>query len=295
MTETNRQGPPGPREPLGPPGPPRRYVALGALILGLLAAGTAWWLSRGSGRQRPPDTHSHVTHRPEGVPIPTTRGVSQATMRTVRANVHAALRQGGFQPGAAIFIRILKHSRAFEVFVRKGRTFKLFRTYRICTFSGELGPKLARGDFQAPEGFYRVTRRQLNPHSSYHLSFDVGYPNAYDRAHKRTGSAIMVHGNCVSAGCFAMTDTKIREIYVLAEDALKAGQPGFSVHIFPFRMTPARRKRLADPRWGGFWSELQPGYDAFERSARPPKVHVRGGRYVIAAGEADQRRREQQP
>ena len=81
-----------------------------------------------------------------------------------------------------------------------------------------------------------------------------------------------------------MTDTKIREIYVLAEDALKAGQSAFSAHIFPFRMTPARRKRLTIPRWERFWSELQPGYDAFERNARPPKVRVRGGRYVIEAG-----------
>ena len=34
-----------------------------------------------------------------------------------------------------------------------------FRSYEICTFSGAPGPKLAEGDQQAPEGFYRVGRK----------------------------------------------------------------------------------------------------------------------------------------
>ncbi|MCO4764251.1 MAG: murein L,D-transpeptidase [Myxococcales bacterium] len=224
-------------------------------------------------------------HADEGRPH--TRAASKQTMKKVRQRLHLAMRRAGFQPNAHLFIRVFKHSRTFEVFAKRGATYALFRSYRICTFSGGLGPKLRRGDYQTPEGFYLVTKRRLNPHSSYHLSFNVGYPNRYDRAHKRTGSAIMVHGDCVSAGCLAMTDRKIREIYALTEDALtRGGQTRVPIHIFPFRMTARRRAKLsaATPdraKWRGFWDELQPGYDAFEQTHVPPRIRVRGGRYVV--------------
>ena len=267
----------------------RPRLILLVLLLLVVGAGLALWLihePQGAPTNEPArvavsDTHGQHPHRPHRVHPPVTRAASKATMAAVRAELHGALRKQGIKPRAPIFIRIFKHSRTFEVFVKKGARFQLFRTYRICTFSGDLGPKLARGDFQAPEGFYRVTRRQLNPYSSYHLSFNVGYPNAYDRAHKRTGSAIMVHGDCVSAGCFAMTDRKIREIFALAQDALRGGQRAFAVHIFPFRMTPDRAKKLTNRRWTAFWSELQPGFDAFERTGLPPAIRVRKGKYVV--------------
>ena len=60
-----------------------------------------------------------------------------------------------------------------------------------------------------------MTPGQMNPNSHYYLSFDIGYPNAYDRAYGRTGSNIMVHGDCSSRGCYAMTDEQISEIYAL--------------------------------------------------------------------------------
>ena len=109
----------------------------------------------------------------------------------------------------------------------------------------------------------------------------MGYPNRYDRAHKRTGSAIMVHGSCVSAGCFAMTDDKIREIYAMAADALRGGQRSFGVHIFPFRMSAANMKRNHKPEQEAFWKNLKEGYDAFENNHKPPKVRVQERRYVV--------------
>ena len=127
--------------------------------------------------------------------------------------------------------------------------FRFFRIYTICEASGELGPKEQEGDLQSPEGFYVVTLEQMNPDSHYHLAFDLGYPNAYDQAYGRTGSALMIHGNCVSAGCYAMTDTDIEESYTLADAALRNGQPFFAVHIFPFRMSQQHLRHVRHSRW----------------------------------------------
>jgi murein L,D-transpeptidase YafK len=147
--------------------------------------------------------------------------------------------------------------------------------------SGKLGPKLKEGDLQAPEGFYEVGKKQLNPMSRFHLSFNVGYPNAYDRYHGRTGSLIMVHGSNVSIGCFAMTDPVIEEIYLLVEAALKGGQEAVKVQVFPFRMTPEKMSAV-EGEWAGFWrDELWPGYERFERTGVPPEVGVREGRYRV--------------
>lgn len=206
---------------------------------------------------------------------------SAAAIARVRPALERRLDRVGLAYGSPIFVRIFKESRELEMWVESEGKYRLFETYPICHFSGELGPKLRMGDGQAPEGFYRVTARQLNPCSNYHLSFNLGYPNAYDRVHRRTGSLLMVHGNCVSIGCYAMTDTKIEEIYSLAEAGLRGGAASFPVHIFPFRMTPAAMERHKDSRWFAEWSNLKSGYDYFESNRRPPKVVVRGRRYTF--------------
>ena len=192
------------------------------------------------------------------------------------------LKRKGLELGAPIFVRIFKDPGRLEVWVQgDSGKFRLFKSYDICFYSGDLGPKQKEGDMQSPEGFYFVKARQLNPGSSYHLSFNLGFPNAYDRSHGRTGKALMVHGNCVSIGCYAMTDSYIEEIFTLAHAALKNGQAGFAVHSFPFVMTEANlRKRKASP-WQGFWRNLKEGYDIFEASRRPPRVRARSGVYVF--------------
>lgn len=178
-------------------------------------------------------------------------------------------------------MRIFKESEELEVWVQAGEVFKHFKTYEICNFSGHLGPKLKTGDHQSPEGFYTVAARQLNPHSRFHLSFNLGYPNAYDRAHQRTGDALMVHGNCVSIGCYAMTDNYIEEIYTLADAALRNGQSSFQVHAFPFRLTDTTLARHKTSQWFSFWQNLREGYDYFEKHKTPPKVTVNKKRYVF--------------
>jgi len=208
---------------------------------------------------------------------------SRAAVARVKPVLVEALKAKGLSWGDEVFLRIIKEERRLELWMRKkgGEDFQLFRSYKVVGMSGHLGPKLKEGDRQAPEGFYFVKQGQLNPNSSYHLAFNIGYPNAYDRGRGRTGSFIMVHGSRWSIGCFAMTDAKIEEIYALCEAALKAGQPLFRVHVFPFRMTEERMAGGKAEKWDGFWGNLKEGYDWFEEKKVPPNVEVKGGKYVF--------------
>jgi len=188
----------------------------------------------------------------------------------------------GFTMGAPVFLRIFKETGKLELWIKQKERFRLFKVYAICTYGGMgIGPKIVRGDCRAPEGFYYVTPRQMNPFSRYHLAFNLGYPNAYDRRHGRTGSALMVHGGCVSIGCFAMTDAGIEEIYTLAGAALAGGQPFFRVHIFPFPMTEENMNRYQKSTWIDFWRNLQGGYRWFEDTGVVPDTEVRAGQYVF--------------
>jgi murein L,D-transpeptidase YafK len=196
------------------------------------------------------------------------------------------LKEQGLAAGAPIFIRIFKEDHELELWMKMGGSFTLFATYPICTFSGALGPKQAEGDRQAPEGFYSVGRGQMNAQSQYRKSFNLGYPNAFDASHGRTGGFLMVHGRCASIGCYAMTDPAIDEIWELADAALNAGQERFSVQVFPFRMTPLRMRMHASSQWMPFWKDLKQGYDQFEAGHVPPRVSVCRGRYMTETGEA---------
>jgi murein L,D-transpeptidase YafK len=202
--------------------------------------------------------------------------------RAVPPSTLALMKQKGMAANAPILVRIFKKESELEVWKLTGEgDYALLKTFPICRWSGRLGPKTQQGDRQAPEGFYAVTPRLMNPNSSYYLSFDTGYPNAYDRAHGATGSALMVHGACSSAGCFAMTDEGIAEIYALARDAFSGGQKAFQVQAFPFRMTAENLVRhRSDPNIG-FWRQLKEGSDRFEAIRREPVVSVTAGQYTF--------------
>jgi len=212
--------------------------------------------------------------------IPSSQRAEQA-IKANQAILKNAFVQQGLHWGSAVYIRIFKASSELELWVKSGSGFKLFKTYAICNFSGQPGPKLATGDWQSPEGFYFVKPGQLNPWSQFHLSFNLGYPNKYDRSHGRTGSALMVHGDCVSVGCYAMTDLLIEEIYTLMVSAFEAGQPFVRVHAFPFRLTADNLEAQKTNHWYQFWQNLKIGYDYFETRNRPPNVEVVDGEYVF--------------
>jgi murein L,D-transpeptidase YafK len=201
--------------------------------------------------------------------------------RQLSASTQALLALKGMRQESPIFIRIFKEDNDLEVWKLKDGRFQHFRTYSICAWSGTIGPKVQQGDRQAPEGFYTISRSQMNPHSLYHLAFNIGFPNAYDHANGHTGSALMIHGNCKSAGCYAMTDAYIEEIYALAREAFNAGQTKIHVQAFPFHMTADNMERHRESPWYPFWAKLKEGYDAFEAAGKPPIVKVCSKQYLI--------------
>jgi murein L,D-transpeptidase YafK len=187
-----------------------------------------------------------------------------------------------------ILMRIFKEEAELEVWKQddSGR-FALLRTYPICRWSGELGPKIKQGDRQAPEGFYTITPSLMNPDSSQYLAINTGFPNAYDRANGRTGAFLMIHGGCSSSGCYAMTDEQIAEIYALARESFFGGQKSFQIQAYPFRMTPLNMARHRNSPHTAFWKMIKQGYDHFEVTHLEPQVAVCEKRYIFDAESTD--------
>ncbi|CCE03814.1 murein L,D-transpeptidase family protein [Bradyrhizobium sp. STM 3809] len=196
----------------------------------------------------------------------------------------AAMTEKDMDPQSPILVRVFKQEAELEVWKqdRSGK-FGLLKTYPICRWSGDLGPKVREGDRQAPEGFYSINPSQMNPQSAYYLSFNTGYPNAFDKALGRTGSQLMVHGDCSSRGCFAMTDEQIAEIYALGRESFFGGQRAFQFQAFPFRMTPVNMARHRNNPNMPFWRMIKEGYDAFEVTRQEPKVDFCEKKYVFNA------------
>lgn len=205
-------------------------------------------------------------------------------MRPVSQKLVHEMKSQGMSETSPILVRLFKEESKLEIWKQlPSGKYALLKTYDICKWSGVLGPKIKEGDRQAPEGFYTVTPAQMNPKSSYYLSFNIGYPNTYDRAYGRTGTHIMVHGACSSAGCYSMTDEDAGEIFALARDAFKGGQRQFQIQAYPFRLTPENLARhRGDPNMD-FWMNLKDGYDAFEVTRQAPTVEVCEKRYVFNA------------
>ncbi len=205
-----------------------------------------------------------------------------------------------FAKGQQAYVRIFKKEGELELWLRKGEHLALYKTYQVCKWSGHLGPKMREGDYQSPEGFYSVSARQLHPKSKYHRAFNVGFPNALDKQLGYTGGALMVHGDCQSVGCFAMTDRNIDEIYNFVAAAIGAGQKEVPVHIFPFRMTSTQLARetgtglmafasSGQEQYAAFWNNLKEGYDLFEKTGEPPQAYACNGRYAFNASSACKR------
>src|SRR3979411_624 len=186
-----------------------------------------------------------------------------------------------------MLVRLFKQEAELEVWKqdRSGK-FAVLKTYPICRWSGDLGPKVREGDRQAPEGFYAITPAQMNPQSAYYLSFNTGYPNAYDSALGHSGSQLMVHGDCSSRGCYAMTDEQIAEIYSLGRESFFGGQKSFQLQAFPFKMTPVNMAKHRNNPNMPFWKMIKEGYDHFEVTRQEPKVDFCEKKYVFDAVKA---------
>src|SRR5580700_3934367 len=196
----------------------------------------------------------------------------------------AAMEAIGSSKNAPVLIRTYKKEAELEIWKMKADGhYAYLKSFPMCRWSGQLGPKVREGDRQVPEGFYAITPARMNPNSAYYLSFDVGYPNAYDRAMGHTGGSIMVHGVCSSAGCFSMTDAQIAEIYAIAREAFASGQHAIQMQSYPFHMTAENlAKYRLDPNIG-FWNQLKEGSDNFEVTKQEPPVLVCGKHYEFGA------------
>ena len=197
------------------------------------------------------------------------------------------LRQKHMAKNSPILVRIFKEESELEVWKQDYTGhFQILKIYPICRWSGDLGPKLHEGDRQAPEGFYTITPELMNPNSNYYLAINTGFPNNFDKANARDGNFLMIHGDCSSSGCYAMTDEQMDEIYSLARESLLGSQPSFQIQAYPFRMTPANLARHRTNPHMAFWKMLKIGNDHFEATHLAPKVDVCNRRYVFDAEQA---------
>lgn len=211
--------------------------------------------------------------------------------RPIPSDTLALMEKNGTTKNAPVLIRAYKKEAELEVWKMKANgEYVHIKTFPMCRWSGQLGPKRREGDRQVPEGFYAITPGQMNPNSAYYLSFNIGYPNTLDRAQGFTGGSIMVHGACSSAGCFSMTDEQIEEIYAIAREAFSGGQRAIQMQSLPFRMNPENlAKHRLDPNMP-FWRQLKEGTDRFDVTKREPQVNYCGRRYVFDANSANGQR-----
>ncbi len=194
-------------------------------------------------------------------------------------------------PAKYMYIRSFKYDSQLEVWVKNemNEPFKLFKTYKVCALAGSMGPKRMEGDYQVPEGFYYIN--EFNPRSEYHLSLGINYPNASDRIlsdSSRPGSAIYIHGSCVTVGCIPIMDNQIEELYVLAAHAKNQGQDYIPVHIYPIRYNvPKSVSYLAtltkdDNTLRRFTDNLEDAFNYFEKHKKLPVVFITDkGEYIV--------------
>ena len=229
---------------------------------------------------------------------PETTGIKNAPAKIVQVNsrLEDTLRKQFAEkkmqwPPRQLYIRSFKYDRQLEVWVKDNvkEPFRLFKTYKVCMQSGSMGPKRMEGDYQVPEGFYYIN--EFNPNSNYHLSLGLNYPNASDKILSdslRPGSAIYIHGNCVSTGCIPINDQQIEEVYLMASYTRTAGQDFIPVHVFPVKynvrksmeyLTEASKQNQSLQQ---FAIKLKEAFDYFEEKKQLPVIMVtRKGQYVI--------------
>lgn len=194
-------------------------------------------------------------------------------------------------PARYIYIRSFKYDSQLEVWVKNEikEPFQLFKSYRVCALAGTLGPKRMEGDYQVPEGFYYIN--EFNPKSNYYLSLGLNYPNASDKILSdslRPGSAIFIHGSCVTVGCIPIRDEQIDELYVLAAHAKDQGQDFIPVHIFPIKFNVEKSVKYLenltkdDPTLKKFADRMEDAFDYFDKYKQLPVVMIgEKGDYLI--------------
>ena len=189
-----------------------------------------------------------------------------------------------------IYLRAFKTEKKIELWAKNisDSVFVLIKEFSICDISGDVGPKRRYRDLQVPEGFYHITN--LNPYSKYYLSMQINYPNASDSirgVHGHLGNFIFIHGECVSSGCVAITNDKIKELFVYCIESYNSGQKEIGLTIFPAKLNDNNYSFLTK-RYSKYkdeislWADLKKSYDLFEQSKMPPSVKfLRDGTHEV--------------
>ncbi|RDW14044.1 L,D-transpeptidase family protein [Paracoccus thiocyanatus] len=129
--------------------------------------------------------------------------------------------------------RIVVNKGERRMYLMNGET--VLKAYDVGLGNEPVGTKRFEGDGKTPEGVYFIDR--FNPDSAYHLSLGLSYPNIRDTAHARSqgrdpGGDIFIHGwgpegrqlapgkRDWTAGCIAVTDDEIEEIYAMVKGGI---------------------------------------------------------------------------
>ncbi len=196
----------------------------------------------------------------------------------------------GLKLGSPVFVRVYKQTSEMELWVQQGPRYVLFKVYRICRWSGGLGPKFYEGDRQSPEGLYRITTSDLIVNRRWDRAMNINYPNTFDQMNGRSGSSILIHGGCGSIGCFAIQNENVEEVYGAVRAALRYGQSYVPVLALPFRYSAMAPEREDTLHMSEFWTDLRRADLLFERDKLPPAAWICDGRYYFADRRGDRRR-----
>jgi murein L,D-transpeptidase YafK len=179
-----------------------------------------------------------------------------------------------------IYLCVFKTEKIIELWAKNScdSVFIPVKKFPICELSGNVGPKRRSHDLQVPEGFYHIS--DLNPYSKYFLSMEINYPNASDSirgVHGHLGNEIFIHGDCISSGCLAMTDERIKELFIYCIEAYNNGQDKIGITIFPAQLDSANYSRLQsryskDKDKISLWADLKKSYDLFNQTKIQPTV-----------------------
>ncbi len=196
----------------------------------------------------------------------------------------------GLKLGSSVFLRVYKQTSEMELWVQRGPRYELFKIYRICRWSGGLGPKFYEGDRQSPEGVYRITASDLIVNQRWDRAMEINYPNSFDRENGRSGSHILIHGKCGSIGCFAIQDQNVEEVYGAVRAALHNGQAYVPVLALPFRFSALAPDKEDTLQMNEFWGDLRRADLLFERDRLPPVAWICDGRYYFSDRRGDRHR-----
>lgn len=217
--------------------------------------------------------------RPRRIPVSKT---GQSAIGRTRGRLQIAFDDLDLRFGAPIYLRLIKDQKRLEVWVQKqGREFVRLRGYRICGTLAEVGPRQAGASAWQPEGFYALGPNSLRPGGVAYLGINTGWPNAVDQAQGWRSGTSLLQAGCAAHPHFGLTDQDLEEVYTLVHGALAGGQVSVPLHIFPFAMGPLAMLTHRRGPNAAFWRNLEPAWQAFERTKTPPQVRVSGRRYVV--------------